>query len=381
MVMEDGTTGKLGDCGESRRVAFDSTMTSTGTPLWAAPELLGGLHYGVDVDTYSLGIVMYEITERKTPYDFYKKEQGGSDYKMMLSVSKGLLRPELSEETCESQEIGRPFLKLFRRCTAFEPLERPAIGDVIVALESIVADREAGSRFRGGKPSAITGMSENGLERITSKKKKMRHLEKVVSPWSKNAAILKAFQRFEDSLGADLPKFQTLRNEVVSELGQDAVSPSFGFYNPVMLYRFLVTSSMDVADAKRAIFGSALSRTLLNFDEKRKRIVEEDLSFDTVPFATKMTKYVPINVFSSRDYTESISYFNIGSKSDMKGLVENVTADEMATMFSSWMELGFLVRDRAKREQTKIAREVEETHRRIVRTRPSLRSSPRASGR
>ena len=36
MIMDDGVTGKLGDCGESRRVDLNSTMTQTGTPLWAA---------------------------------------------------------------------------------------------------------------------------------------------------------------------------------------------------------------------------------------------------------------------------------------------------------------------------------------------------------
>ena len=29
-------TGKLGDCGESRRVDLNATMTQTGSPLWAA---------------------------------------------------------------------------------------------------------------------------------------------------------------------------------------------------------------------------------------------------------------------------------------------------------------------------------------------------------
>ena len=36
MVMSDGETGKIGDCGESRRVDLNNTMTQTGTPLWAA---------------------------------------------------------------------------------------------------------------------------------------------------------------------------------------------------------------------------------------------------------------------------------------------------------------------------------------------------------
>ena len=33
MVMNDGE-GKLGDCGESRRIDLNATMTRTGSPLW-----------------------------------------------------------------------------------------------------------------------------------------------------------------------------------------------------------------------------------------------------------------------------------------------------------------------------------------------------------
>ena len=40
MVMEDGVSGKVGDCGESRRVDLNATMTQTGSPLWAAVCLL-----------------------------------------------------------------------------------------------------------------------------------------------------------------------------------------------------------------------------------------------------------------------------------------------------------------------------------------------------
>ena len=36
LIMEDGVSAKIGDCGESRRLDLNSTMTSTGTPLWAA---------------------------------------------------------------------------------------------------------------------------------------------------------------------------------------------------------------------------------------------------------------------------------------------------------------------------------------------------------
>ena len=44
MIMNDGSegqTGKVADCGEGRRIDLDSTMTQTGSPLWAAVSRTG----------------------------------------------------------------------------------------------------------------------------------------------------------------------------------------------------------------------------------------------------------------------------------------------------------------------------------------------------
>ena len=44
MIMNDdkeGQTGKVADCGESRRIDLNSTMTQTGSPLWAAVSCTG----------------------------------------------------------------------------------------------------------------------------------------------------------------------------------------------------------------------------------------------------------------------------------------------------------------------------------------------------
>ena len=48
LIMEDGVSAKIGDCGESRRLDLNNTMTQTGTPLWAAVgcEVLG-VEYGI----------------------------------------------------------------------------------------------------------------------------------------------------------------------------------------------------------------------------------------------------------------------------------------------------------------------------------------------
>lgn len=42
----------------------------TGTPLWMAPEVRNGTIYGFPADIFSLGIVLFELFERKLPgYD------------------------------------------------------------------------------------------------------------------------------------------------------------------------------------------------------------------------------------------------------------------------------------------------------------------------
>jgi len=45
ILITEEQEGKVGDCGESRRVDLDHTMTQVGTPLYAAPEILRAGHY------------------------------------------------------------------------------------------------------------------------------------------------------------------------------------------------------------------------------------------------------------------------------------------------------------------------------------------------
>ena len=116
MVMEDGVTGKLGDCGESRRVALDSTMTRTGSPLWAAPELLAGKRYCEDVDTFSFGVVLFEIAAKQLPYGIergaHKKAAGNSHFQQLLrKIAVGDIKIELKSRFCRKHGVPGSFVK------------------------------------------------------------------------------------------------------------------------------------------------------------------------------------------------------------------------------------------------------------------------------
>ena len=151
--------GKVSDCGESRRVDADSTMTMTGTPLWAAPELLAGDRYDEGVDTYSFGIILYELFmaaagHRGTDAFPYAKRRAayrarggkGVDFSMLQEISKGIISAELDPEVEERVPVKQQAFSLFRRCTAFRPLERLTMASVVREMQS-VAQSLSSSRY------------------------------------------------------------------------------------------------------------------------------------------------------------------------------------------------------------------------------------------
>ena len=61
---------KIGDFGLSAQLTRERSDRETfaGSPLWMAPEILGGEVYGVASDVWSLGVTCYEIAVGRNPY-------------------------------------------------------------------------------------------------------------------------------------------------------------------------------------------------------------------------------------------------------------------------------------------------------------------------
>ena len=140
-------------------------MTRIGSPLWAAPEILGGRRYCEHVDTYSLGVVMFEVAVRSYPFAKrlreFKSEGGkGMDMKLMREIAIGKRRIQLEGEVDgvspafkqrESfvgatigieQRLKFRFVPdtVFRRCVAFDPDERPPMQEVARKLGEIMGN-------------------------------------------------------------------------------------------------------------------------------------------------------------------------------------------------------------------------------------------------
>ena len=61
IMIATGMCGKVADYGESRVQDNSMTMTSTGTPLWMAPEVSKSERYDAKADSFSFGIIIYEV--------------------------------------------------------------------------------------------------------------------------------------------------------------------------------------------------------------------------------------------------------------------------------------------------------------------------------
>jgi len=63
---------KLTDFGEARAVNLNQTMTSVGTPIYVAPEVLAGNRYDATADSYSFGVCLVAmIRGEKGVVEFY----------------------------------------------------------------------------------------------------------------------------------------------------------------------------------------------------------------------------------------------------------------------------------------------------------------------
>lgn len=69
-MTKDGRV-KLGDFGIARVLSHtrEKVKTIVGTPYYLAPELIENKPYSFSGDMWSLGVVLYELCARKTPFD------------------------------------------------------------------------------------------------------------------------------------------------------------------------------------------------------------------------------------------------------------------------------------------------------------------------
>lgn len=116
-------TYKLGDFGISKKLASATGgLSSKGTRMYMAPEILKGEHYGIDVDLYSLGIVLYQMMNKsRIPFlDPYSTSVSHTD------IENALDRRFAGETLPAPCGASTAFAKIILKACAFRPQDRYA---------------------------------------------------------------------------------------------------------------------------------------------------------------------------------------------------------------------------------------------------------------
>ena len=112
---------KLGDMGLGRQLSDDSVaaFSKVGTPLYMSPEVLKGDGYDMQSDTWSLGCVLYEMANLRSPF----KTDDQNLYALFQRITACEYPPVHS---AYSDELA----KLVGRMVQLDPTARPPMGEV-----------------------------------------------------------------------------------------------------------------------------------------------------------------------------------------------------------------------------------------------------------
>ncbi|XP_061879624.1 mitogen-activated protein kinase kinase kinase 20-like [Entelurus aequoreus] len=128
VVMTADRVLKICDFGASKFLCHTTHMTVVGTFPWMAPEVIQSLPVSETCDTYSYGVVLWEMLTREVPFKGFEGLQVA-----WLVVEK---QERLTIPTC----CPASFAELMRKCWQAEPKERPQFKQVLVTLETMAND-------------------------------------------------------------------------------------------------------------------------------------------------------------------------------------------------------------------------------------------------
>ena len=134
-------------------------------PKWTAPELISGIRYDEKVDIYSLGVVMWEMTTKKIPFEdcqLFSSE-------LELQIIENDLRP-----TVNPAEWDNNYLQLTKCCWDRNPSKRPSAEEVLACVSKLKKGQQfdfSSMTKSAPKEQAIETIVEEKIDEILEKKR------------------------------------------------------------------------------------------------------------------------------------------------------------------------------------------------------------------
>ena len=172
--------------------------------------------------------------------------------------------------------------------------------------------------------------------------------QSAANPWTPGSAVATALETFASRLEDPVArkKLEELRKEVGAVLGPKTVETSSGVFNAARLYRYLCINEMDVQDAKEMTTLIFNARIEFKMDEKRRNIIKEDLSYDTIPRFNELASFQQINNFVGRaNDGRVVNYVYFGGDIDFEGAKQAFTKEEYLELVIMAKELTRMLYD------------------------------------
>ncbi|KAM4605296.1 uncharacterized protein ACJ7VT_017574 [Polymixia lowei] len=128
VVMTADKVLKICDFGASKFLSHTTHMTVVGTFPWMAPEVIQSLPVSETCDTYSYGVVLWEMLTREVPFKGFE------------GLQVAWLVVEKQERLTVPTSCPASFAELMRKCWQADPKERPLFKQVLVTLETMAND-------------------------------------------------------------------------------------------------------------------------------------------------------------------------------------------------------------------------------------------------
>lgn len=172
--MTDLFTAKISDFGLSKALRQNddtaAAMSSVGTPLYAAPEVMRGDKYDESVDVYSYGLMLMDCCMVQPLLD-YLKERFKQDFEKKRSPNWMKVVHGMKEKGWEPAVFPTApegIKDLVHQCCNLPPGERPTFDDIVHILTGEIA-REVASSGSASFPR----VPEPVVNRVQQKMKKV----------------------------------------------------------------------------------------------------------------------------------------------------------------------------------------------------------------